>query len=162
MSACRLVATTVSSDCGLQHHQRRHRIDQHALRLDVGIVLRDFVEDLVPHHHAVTLRVRFRDEREMLARALAGELEGEAMDALDARAREDRDVHSRLRAGSPRCARPPLPAYSPSEFSRTMTQSICSPLRSGLVMPGSTRAGRTFAYWSKPWQIGSRSPHSET
>lgn len=32
----------------------------------------------------------------------------------------------------------------------------------GLTMPGSTRAGRTLAYWSNPWQIGSRSPHSDT
>ncbi len=29
-------------------------------------------------------------------------------------------------------------------------------------MPGSTRAGRTLAYWSKGWQIASRSPQSET
>ena len=43
-----------------------------------------------------------------------------------------------------------------------MTQSISLPLRSGLVIPGSTRAGRTLAYWSKPWQIGRRRPHSDT
>ena len=27
-------------------------------------------------------------------------------------------------------------------------------------MPGSTRVGRTLAYWSNGWQIASRSPHS--
>jgi hypothetical protein len=43
-----------------------------------------------------------------------------------------------------------------------ITQSISSPVLSGLVIPGSTRAGRTFAYWSKPWQIGRRKPHSDT
>jgi hypothetical protein len=34
-------------------------------------------------------------------------------------------------------------------------------LARGLFRPGSTRAGRTFAYWSKPWQIGRRSPQSD-
>ena len=34
------------------------RIDQHALGFHLRIFLRDFVEDLVPHHHAVTLCVR--------------------------------------------------------------------------------------------------------
>jgi len=48
----------------------------------------------------------------------------------------------------PICTRPPAPEYSPSVFSRTMTQSICAPFLSGDGTPGSTRAGRTFAYWS--------------
>ena len=64
--------------------------------------------------------------------------------------------------GSPRCTRPPTPEYSPSEFSRITTQSMSRPLASGLFTPGSTRAGRTLAYWSKPWQIGSLSPQSDT
>jgi hypothetical protein len=57
-----------------------------------------------------------------------------------------------------------MPAYSPSEFSRTITQSR-SPLAqrlSGASMPGRIRVGRTFAYWSNPWQILRRSPHSVT
>ena len=55
------------------------------------------------------------------------------------------------RPGWPRWARPPTPAYSPSEFSRTITQSIARPSsgRSGPVTPGSRREGRTLAYWSK-------------
>ena len=63
--------------------------------------------------------------------------------------------------GSPRWTRPPIPEYSPSEFSRTITQSSSGPdtWRNGLVIPGSTRVGRTFAYWSSGWQIASRSPH---
>ena len=50
--------------------------------------------------------------------------------------------------GEPWCTLPPTPAYSPSEFSRTMTQSSSPPftLRSGEVIPGSTRVGRTLAY----------------
>ena len=88
MSACRLVATMVSSERGLEHHARGHRVDQHAVGLHVGIVLRHFVEDLVPQHHAVALRVRLGDQRQVLARALARQLEREAVDALDAGARE--------------------------------------------------------------------------
>ena len=58
--------------------------------------------------------------------------------------------------------RPPTPEYSPSEFSRTMTQFRSSgPQRlSGPSMPGRMRVGRTLAYWSKPWQIFRRRPHS--
>ena len=65
-------------------------------------------------------------------------------------------------SGSPRCTRPPTPAYSPSEFSRTITQSSSGPVtaRSGLVMPGRMRVGRTLAYWSNGWQMASRKPHS--
>ncbi len=53
-----------------------------------------------------------------------------------------------------------MPAYSPSLFSRTTTQSIRSGVasRSGLGTPGSSRTGRTQAYWSNPWQMASRSP----
>ena len=52
------------------------------------------------------------------------------------------------------------PAYSPSEFSRTITQSSSSPetLRSGLVMPGRMRVGRTLAYWSK--RLADRQPQA--
>ena len=67
-------------------------------------------------------------------------------------------------SGSPVCTRPPAPEYSPSEFSRTMTQSRSpGPLsRRGVAIPGRMRVGRTLAYWSKPWQIGSRRPQSVT
>ena len=64
--------------------------------------------------------------------------------------------------GWPWWARPPTPEYSPSEFSRTITQSRSAGLQflSGLSMPGRMRVGRTLAYWSKPWQIFRRRPHS--
>ena len=62
----------------------------------------------------------------------------------------------------PRAARlrPPIPAYSPSLFSRTTTQSIRSGVasRNGLGTPGNNRTGRTQAYWSNPWQMARRSP----
>jgi hypothetical protein len=50
--------------------------------------------------------------------------------------------------GRPRWDLPPWPAYSPSEFSRTITQSR-SPsftLRSGEVVPRKILVGRTLAY----------------
>ncbi len=57
--------------------------------------------------------------------------------------------------------RPPKPAYSPSLFSRTTTQSssVWSALRSGETTPGWKCTGRTLAHWSKFWQIRSRRPH---
>lgn len=47
---------------------------------------------------------------------------------------------------SPRCERPPCPAYSPSLFSRTMTQSKSLQSRSGDLVPRKTLVGLTFAY----------------
>ena len=47
----------------------------------VGKFRRDLGGDLVPHHHAVALRVRFGDDGEELARPRPGEREGEADDA---------------------------------------------------------------------------------
>ena len=57
--------------------------------------------------------------------------------------------------------RPPRPAYSPSLFSRTTTQSssVSSALRSGETTPGWKCTGRTLAHWSKFWQMFSRRPH---
>src|SRR6185503_17720089 len=63
--------------------------------------------------------------------------------------------------GRPWCTRPPAPEYSPSVFSRTITQSRFLGFDKGLGTPGRMRAGRTLAYWSKPWQIGSRNPQSD-
>ena len=50
--------------------------------------------------------------------------------------------------GCPECTRPPAPAYSPSVFSRTITQSMipAATSRKGLSIPGSKTEGRTFAY----------------
>ncbi len=80
---------------GLQHHARRHGVDQFAVNLDVRIVLGDFVEDLVPHHHAEALRVRLGHQGKVLAGALLRELKCEAVDPFDTGARED----SGFRAG---------------------------------------------------------------
>src|SRR5712691_6692117 len=65
-----------------------------------------------------------------------------------------------ISSGVPRRRRPPMPAYSPSVFSRTQTMSIsAAPLPArGLATPGSRRIGRRLTYWSKPWRSGSSSP----
>src|SRR5437763_1896360 len=64
----------------------------------------------------------------------------------------------------PRWARPPMPEYSPSVFSRTKSMSTSAgPLpASGQATPSSSRAGRTFAHRSRRWRISSTSSHSET
>src|SRR5687768_12727157 len=51
------------------------------------------MEHLVPQHHAVALRVRLRHQGKVLARPLAGEVEGEAMDPFRSGAREGGDFH---------------------------------------------------------------------
>ena len=107
----------------------------------------------------MALRVRLGDQREVLARALARELEREAVDALDALAGEDRGLGGDLlgqslvhaAAGAGVFALGVLPDDDPVDI-----------LKQHLSTPGRTRAGRTFAYWSKPWQIGRRRPQSET
>ena len=101
MSACRLVATMVSSVSRLQRHAHGHGVDQHLVPGDVGKFARHLGGDLVPHHHAVALRVRLGDDGQQLARARAGQLEGEAHDAGDAGAGEHRDVGRDLLAAGP-------------------------------------------------------------
>ncbi len=91
MSACRLVATIVSSDCGLQRHAHGHGVDQHLVPGDIGKIGGDLAGDLVPQHHAVALGVRLGDDGQKLARPRLRQLEGEAHDAADAGAGEDRD-----------------------------------------------------------------------
>jgi hypothetical protein len=50
----------------------------------------------------------------------------------------------------PAYMRPPIEEYSPSLFSRTTQKSISPTLRfaSGHFMPGMSRTGRRFTYWS--------------
>ncbi len=72
-----------------QHHARRHRVDELLVDGDLGIVLADERCDLVPKHHAVALRVRLGYHGQMAARPRAGDIEGEAHDALDADPRKN-------------------------------------------------------------------------
>ena len=127
MSACRLVATIVSSVSGRSVMRMVMASTSILSQVTSGNSARDLGGDLVPHHHAVTLRVRLGDDGEQLARARAGEREGEAHDACDAGAREDRDLGCDLLGQAAMRRARPAPAYSPSEFSRTITQSSSGP-----------------------------------
>ena len=75
-----------------QHHAHGHRVDQLLVPGHVREVGGHFGGDLVPHHQAEFLRVRLGDDGEVLARPLAGAVEGEAHDPLDAAAGEDRHL----------------------------------------------------------------------
>ena len=73
---------------GLLHEPHAGRINVHRVRLHVGILLRDRLEDLAPElldRHGV----RFVDEGDLLAIAEPGALEGVARDPLDPAAGED-------------------------------------------------------------------------
>ena len=82
---------------------RGHRVDEHALGLDVGVVGGDALEDVVPQDHAVLLGVALGDAGDLLAGAGAGQVEGEAHDALAADLGEqgglDGDLAARAAAG---------------------------------------------------------------
>ena len=69
----------------------------------------------------------------------------------------------------PSYMRPPTLEYSPSVFSRTISMSMSPgfsgwPWRStsGERMPGMSRAGRRFTYWSNSRRNFSSEPHSDT
>ena len=122
MSACRLVATIVSRVSRLERHAHGHGVDQHPVPGHLGIFCRDLARDLVPQHQAVALRVRFGDHRQRwrgLERASSNAKR--MMRVTPARVKIATSVATSC--GNPRCERPPYPAYSPSEFSRTITQS---------------------------------------
>lgn len=77
--------------------------------------------------------------------------------------REKIDTSVATSHGLPACERPPWPAYSPSLFSRMITQSRSPVLhfRRGDSVPRKTRVGRTLAYCWRGWQIARRRPQSE-
>ena len=96
MSACRLVATTVSIVCGLSIMRMVMASTSILSQVTSGNSRGHLGGDLVPHHHAVALGVRLGDDGQQLARPRAGEREGKAHDARDAGAREHRHVGGRL------------------------------------------------------------------
>src|SRR5438477_652568 len=73
-------------------------------------------------------------------------------------ARVNIDTSVAASSGRPRCTRPPTPAYSPSEFSRTITQLSSGPetLRSGLVMPDSRTWLSLSRYVAVSWGAAQR------
>jgi hypothetical protein len=73
------------------------------------------------------------------------------------------DTSVAVSQGLPVWERPPWPAYSPSEFSRMITQSSApgAQLRRGDCVPRKTFVGRTLAYCWRGWQMARRSPQRE-
>ena len=163
MSACRLVATIVSSDAGRltmravaastsslsQRTSGNSCATCAAISSHITIAWR-WALDLV----ITVSSLRGRDRASPKAKRM--------IRSTPARVMIDTSVATSI--GWPWCTRPPTPAYSPSVFSRTITQSRSAGSQrfSGASMPGRMRVGRTLAYWSKPWQIFSRRPHSVT
>ena len=78
--------------------------------------------------------------------------------------RVNTDCWNTISRSVPSYMRPPTDEYSPSVFSRTTTKSMSPGLRlaSGDGMPGISRHGRRFTYWSKPRRNWISEPHSDT
>ncbi len=96
MSACRLVASTVSIDPGRFDHALRHGVDQHPIDREAGIASDNLAADRVPEHHAVALGIGFGHDGQQPAGSAHRKIAGEAGDPLDAGAGEDRDIHADL------------------------------------------------------------------
>ncbi len=75
MSACRLVATMVSSVAGRLTMRAVAASTSSLSHRHIGKLLADLQRDFIPHHHGVALGVAFRDHREQLARPRLGQLE---------------------------------------------------------------------------------------
>ena len=76
----------------LEDHAHGHRVHQFLVPGHVLVVVGDEGGDLVPEHHAVPLGVGLGDHGQVLARAGAGDVEGDAHDPLHAAAGEDGDL----------------------------------------------------------------------
>ncbi len=90
------IGVQIRGDNGVQRprlidHARRHRIHHLFVPLYVWEILRHFCRDLVPHHHAVPLRVAFRHYRQQFPRPRLGQLERVTLNPLHACARHHRN-----------------------------------------------------------------------
>src|SRR4051812_15250446 len=145
MSACRLDATTVSIDCG----RRTMRVVIASTRMrSVFTSGKSFATRAKISSHS-TMPWRWAFDFVTSVRCFLGRLRASSNAKRCTRSTPllvKVEISIATSLSSPVCTRPPAPEYSPSVFSRTMTQSISLPLSSGERMPGSTRAGRTFAY----------------
>jgi hypothetical protein len=96
-------------------------VDQFLVPGHIRELGRDLQRDLVPHHHGVALGVALGDDGQQLAGPDWASLKAKRMmRSTPARVIIDTSVAASI--GWPWCTRPPTPEYSPSEFSRTMTQ----------------------------------------
>ena len=156
----RLVATTVSM-VWLQGHAHGHGVDQHlvpASRRGTRAPPRRRSRPTSPCRAAG--RWTWSPRSAACAARAASAKAKRMMRSTPARVNIDTSVPPPpagrgARGRQRRRTRPPSSrARSPSRASGPVT------LRSGLVMPGRMRVGRTLAYWSKGWQMARRRPHS--
>ncbi len=88
---------------GMQNELRGHRVDEHALGLDVGVVTGDTLEHVIPEDHAILLSIALGDTGDLAPAAGARQIEGEAHDAFAAdlgeQGRLDADFAARAAAG---------------------------------------------------------------
>ena len=96
MSALRFEATTTERSSGLSTNLADMASTSTLSVVDVGVVLRDAGEGLVPQHHAVLLGVALGDAGDLLHPARAGQVEGEADDPLAALLGEQRGLQGDL------------------------------------------------------------------
>ncbi|MNQ98476.1 hypothetical protein D3C85_1141690 [compost metagenome] len=80
----------------LEHHAGGHGVYQLLVDFHVREVLRHFVENLVPQHHAMALGIGFGDHGQVLAWPGTRQLEGKAMDSLDTGTGKHRNLGSHL------------------------------------------------------------------
>ncbi len=128
-------------------HAHRHRIDQHLVPGHIGKFPRDFRGDFVPHDHAEPLRVGLGDDCQQFARPGLGQSEGIAHDPGHADAGKDRHF------GSDFFGQPVMRAAAVAGVFAFRVFAHDDPIeipdarfRSGDVMPGMIRVGRTLAY----------------
>ncbi len=163
MSACRLVATSVSSEAG--------RLTMRAVAASTSSLSQRTsgnsraTSPAISSHITIAWRCALllvTTVRSFLGRDRARRKAKRRIRSTPARVIIETSVATSI--GRPWWTRPPTPEYSPSLFSRTITQSRSSRRQrfSGASMPGRMRVGRTLAYWSRPWQILRRKPQSVT
>ncbi len=164
MSACRLVATSVSSDAGRLTIRAVHASTSSLSHDTSGNSFETCERDLVPHHHRVALRVRLRDDGELASAAATARARTRSGSRARRRRASSSTRRSRPRSDGPGArARRRRRIRPRSSRGRSPSRGRPAPQRfSGASMPGRIRVGRTLAYWSKPWQIFRRRPHSVT
>jgi hypothetical protein len=137
MSACRLLATMVSSVCGLSTMRMVMASTSILSQLTSGNS--PATSAAISSHITMAWRWAFdlvTTVSSLRGRARASAKAKRMMRETPARVITETSVATS--SGSPRCTRPPTPAYSPSLFSRTITQSSSRAVtpRNGLVIPG--------------------------
>ena len=130
MSPNRFDATITSSVCGWVTMRAASASTWYLRDGHGGDSRGHLVDDLVPQHHRVLQRVRLGGAGQEPARPRHAPARTRSAPRRSMPRRVKSPVCSATSCGVPRCRRPPRPAYSPSEFSRTQTMSMSAGPRS--------------------------------